>query len=54
MLNSEHTIHLNIYQNFLLSAMKLDAYVRDWDGKKRSETDRFIKRMVHLLYLRTI
>lgn len=35
-LNSRHTIYLNIYQNFLLSAMKMHHYLRQWgfDVKK--------------------
>ncbi|KAF7374776.1 Telomerase reverse transcriptase [Mycena sanguinolenta] len=29
-LNSLDTVYLNIYQNFLLSAMKMNGYIRDW------------------------
>lgn len=29
-LNTEHVVHLNIYQNFLLSAMKMHSYIREW------------------------
>ncbi|KAJ3994676.1 hypothetical protein F5050DRAFT_435834 [Lentinula boryana] len=46
-LNSDHTVYLNIYQNFLLSAMKMDAYIRDWDGKTRRETHKLIKDTVY-------
>ena len=29
-LNSEHVVYLNIYQNLLLTAMKMHQYIRDW------------------------
>lgn len=29
-LNSDHTAYLNIYQNFLLAAMKMHQYIRNW------------------------
>jgi len=37
-LNTEHVVYLNIYQNFLLTAMKMHEYLRDWDtnGKRNN------------------
>jgi hypothetical protein len=29
-LNTERVVHRNVYQNFLLAAMKMHCYVRDW------------------------
>ncbi|KAF5367406.1 hypothetical protein D9758_003636 [Tetrapyrgos nigripes] len=40
-LNSKHVVHSNIYQNFLLSAMKMYVYVRDW-GLSTKSNERFI------------
>jgi telomerase reverse transcriptase len=42
-LNSAHTVYKNIYQNFLLTAMKMDAYVRDWEGKRHRGTHKLVK-----------
>ncbi|KAJ7761910.1 hypothetical protein DFH07DRAFT_413246 [Mycena maculata] len=37
-LNTQHAVYLNIYQNFLLSALKMNGYIRDWglDTKKHA------------------
>ncbi len=29
-LNSRHIIHLNVYQNLMLTALKMHEYLRDW------------------------
>ena len=29
-LNTGHVVHLNIYQNLVLSAMKMHSYIRTW------------------------
>ena len=37
-LNSERVIYLNIYQNLLLTAMKMHEYIRDWGVSGRKNT----------------
>ncbi|KAF5391483.1 hypothetical protein D9757_002434 [Collybiopsis confluens] len=49
-LNSKHAVHLNIYQHFLLSAMKMDGYIRDWDGKLRRETEKLIRNTTQQMF----
>ena len=43
-LNSRHTIYLNIYQNFLLSAMKMHHYLRQWGYNVKKNTS-FLRSM---------
>jgi len=45
-LNSEHTVYLNIYQNFVLVAMKMHLYIRDW-GISTNKSSKFIRDSVH-------
>lgn len=37
-LNSERVVYLNIYQNLLLTAMKMHEYIRDWGVRGRKNT----------------
>lgn len=41
-LNSEHTVYLNIYQNFVLAAMKMHQYIRHW-GINTNKSSKFIQ-----------
>ncbi|KAI5892943.1 uncharacterized protein SCHCODRAFT_02627573, partial [Schizophyllum commune H4-8] len=34
-LNTPHGVHVNVYQNFVLCAMKMCAYVREYGGGLR-------------------
>ncbi|RDB25955.1 Telomerase reverse transcriptase [Hypsizygus marmoreus] len=45
-LNTEHVVYLNIYQNFLLCAMKMHGYLRDW-GIGAHKNAAFIHNTVH-------
>ena len=42
--NTDHVVFLNIYQNFLLSAMKMHRYIRSW-GIDVSKSHSFIHGM---------
>jgi len=44
-LNSPHVVHLNVYQNFLLSAMKMHHYLREW-GLNVTKSACFIRNTV--------
>jgi len=44
-LNTEHTTYLNIYQNFLLTAMKMHQYIRSW-GINMTKSSKFIQNSV--------
>lgn len=41
-LNTEQTIYLNVYQNFVLTAMKMHRYIRTW-GINTSKNSMFIE-----------
>lgn len=41
-LNTDHTVYLNIYQNFILTAMKIHQYIRNW-GISTTKSSNFIQ-----------
>lgn len=41
-LNTESVVYLNIYQNFILCAMKMHGYLRDW-GLKANKNAAFLR-----------
>lgn len=41
-LNTEHNVYLNIFQNFVLTAMKMHRYIRNW-GINANKSSDFIK-----------
>ena len=41
-LNTDETVYLNIYQNFVLTAMKMHQYIRNW-GIRPSKSPKYIK-----------
>jgi len=47
-LNSKHTVYINIYQNFVLVAMKMHLYIHDW-GISTKKSSKFIRGMSHAL-----
>ncbi|CAA7267063.1 unnamed protein product [Cyclocybe aegerita] len=34
-LNTEHVVYLNLYQNLLMTAVKMHEYIRDWSANRR-------------------
>lgn len=48
-LNTEHVVYLNIYQNFLLSALKMHGYIREW-GLTATKNTAFIRSKYSLYY----
>jgi telomerase reverse transcriptase len=45
-LNTEHVVYLNIYQNFVLSAMKMHGYFHTW-GLDVGKSTQFILSKLH-------
>jgi telomerase reverse transcriptase len=46
-LNAEHVVYLNIYQNFVLSAMKMHGYIHTW-GLDVGKSTKFILSKLHI------
>ncbi|KAF7974772.1 hypothetical protein HWV62_11243 [Athelia sp. TMB] len=51
-LNTEHTVYLNVYQNFVLTAMKMHRYIRTW-GINTIKNSAFIERAIQQIILHT-
>lgn len=47
-LNTDEGVYLNIYQNFVLTAMKMHQYIRNW-GISPSKSPKYIKGMFSLV-----
>ena len=35
-LNTEYVVYLNVYQNALLTALKMHEYLRTWSGRRNN------------------
>lgn len=49
-LNSPHTIQLNIYQNFMLCAMKMHYYLKSWGLNVKKDSKFILSECVLCLY----